>query len=118
MHIVIHGLKTCETCRKAKKWLEEQGRPTRLRDLRAEPPSREEIEAWLETFGRDRLLNRRGTTWRSLSEAERAEAETDPAGLLARHPALVKRPVVTTDVGAVLGFDAQARSKLLDLLKI
>lgn len=85
----IYGLKNCDTCRKAAKALP----GAELVDIRAQP-MREEIRARAyESFG-DALLNTRSTTWRGLSEAERAGA---PLELLAAHPALMKRPLIVTD---------------------
>ena len=104
MTIEIWGLKTCDTCRKAIKALPD----ARFRDVRAEPLDRVEIAALLAEFG-DALVNRASTTWRGLSEAERA---TDPAHLLAAHPALMKRPVIRADGALLLGWAPQTRAAL------
>jgi len=100
----IWGLKTCDTCRKAVKALPD----ARFRDIRAEPLDSEEIAALLATFG-DSAVNRASTTWRGLSEAERAAA---PADLLAAHPALMKRPVIKAGAGWHLGWTPAVRKAL------
>lgn len=82
----IWGLPGCDTCRKARAALPE----ARFRDIRAAPLSPSEIAMLLEALG-DKAINRASSTWRALPEAERAET---PALLLARHPALMKRPVI------------------------
>ena len=93
--IEIWGLPTCDSCRKARAALPD----ARLRDIRAEPLSPAEIAELVATFG-DRAVNRASTTWRGLSEAERALPAAD---LLARHPALMKRPVIRRDGRLIQG---------------
>ena len=77
-----------------------------MRDVRAEPLSETERDRFLEAFG-DALINRRSTTWRELSEAERDAA---PGDLLRAHPALMKRPVIAGGGALSLGWDAAARA--------
>lgn len=101
----LYGLKTCDTCRKALKALPE----ARLVDVRADGVPDEVLEAAQAQFG-GALLNTRSTTWRGLSEEERAGA---PLDLIKAHPALMKRPLIdaggtlhlgwTKDVQAALG---------------
>lgn len=106
--ITLHGLKTCDTCRKALKALLAADFEAQLRDLREQPVSTEEIRLWHAQFG-GKLLNTRSTTWRGLTEAERAG---DPVAVMAAHPALIKRPVVDTAEGLHLGWTPQTRAAL------
>ena len=85
------GLKSCDTCRKALKSL--AGRDVAVIDVRCDGVSQEDRAAMIEAFG-PAVLNTRSTTWRGLSEDERAK---DPAALLAEHPTLMKRPVLEID---------------------
>jgi len=85
------GLKTCDTCRKALKEL--AGREVEVIDVRANGVSAEDQAAMVDAFGAG-VLNTRSTTWRGLSEQDRAR---DPAILLAAHPTLMKRPVIEID---------------------
>ena len=82
----LYGIKTCDTCRKALKALPE----AEFVDIRATPLDRADLQRFLDRFGAD-LVNTRSTTWRGLSEAERA---ADPLDQLAAHPTLMKRPVI------------------------
>lgn len=84
--MIVYGLKTCDACRKVLK----SNESARLRDVRAEPLTPTEIDRFLAVLG-DALVNRRSATWRQLDAAERA---APPAVLLARYPALMKRPVI------------------------
>lgn len=82
------GLKTCDTCRKALKMLAD--RDVSVIDVRADGVSDADRAAILAAFG-EGAINTRSTTWRGLSENERAQA---PDALLAAHPTLMKRPVI------------------------
>lgn len=103
--MIVYGIKTCDTVKKAIKALEAAGHPVSFRDIRAEPLTTAEISEFSKAFG-EKLINRASTTWRGLSEAERAAA---PEALIAAHPALMKRPVIR---GAVLtiGWDKAAQA--------
>ncbi len=106
--IVIHGLKTCDTCRKAMKMLASSGIDARLRDLRADPVTLAELARWSDRLGPG-LLNIRSATWRGLDAAER---ETDPIALMAAHPALIKRPVIEMAGSFLLGWTAASCATL------
>ncbi|NKX43506.1 ArsC/Spx/MgsR family protein [Roseicyclus persicicus] len=101
----VYGLKNCDTCRAAVAALP----GAELVDVRALPLSEADRARFLAAFG-DALVNRRSTTWRGLSEAERAG---DPAALLAAHPALMKRPVIEAGGRLYLGWDAGVKAALL-----
>ena len=104
MSVTILGLKTCDTCRKAQKALPE----ATFRDLRREPLSIDEIAALLARFA-DAAVNRASTTWRGLSEDERAQPSQV---LLAAHPALMKRPLIRSGADWHLGWTPAVRAAL------
>ena len=103
------GLKTCDTCRKAEKALRAAGHNPKIVDVRADGVSAGDLARFLDRFGAD-LVNRRSTTWRGLSKADRAR---DPADLLAAHPTLMKRPVIERDGALYLGWGAEVQAALL-----
>jgi arsenate reductase-like glutaredoxin family protein len=105
----LYGLKTCDTCRTALKALRAAGHSVDFVDVRETPPDAETRAAFLADFG-DALVNRRSTTWRGLSGAERARPAAD---LLGDHPALMKRPVIEDGDRRYLGWDAGVKSALL-----
>lgn len=105
----IYGLKNCDTCRAAQHALAAAGQSAALVDLREAPMADDLRARALAQFG-EALVNRRSTTWRALSEAERA---TDPAALLAAHPALMKRPLIVAGDRLYLGWDAATKAALL-----
>lgn len=113
--IVVNGLKTCDTCRRARKWLTGEGIEHRFHDLRADGLDADQVRRWLKAAGAERLVNKRGTTWRGLSEAERAvTGEAEIVALLVAHPAIVKRPVFELGDAVIVGFDDAARAAIAD----
>lgn len=104
----LYGIKACDTCRKALKMLQSAGRDVTFIDVRETPLDRAKLSTLHETIG-DQLLNTRSTTWRGLSEAERAR---DPLELLAEHPTLMKRPVIEADQ-LYLGWKKDVQDALL-----
>jgi len=104
--VKLYGLKTCDTCRKAAKALEMAGKEVEFVDIRANRLDPRSRARFLAAFG-EALVNKRSTTWRGLSEAERA---ADPDTLLATHPALMKRPVIEAGQTLTLGWDKAAQA--------
>ncbi|WP_299687487.1 ArsC/Spx/MgsR family protein [uncultured Tateyamaria sp.] len=100
----IYGLKTCDTCRKAIKALPE----ARFVDVRAEGVPDDVMAAARARFG-DALVNTRSTTWRGLSETERAGT---PEALLAAHPTLMKRPLIVAGTEMHLGWTKDVQAAL------
>ena len=105
----VYGIKSCDTVKKALRALEATGRAPVLVDIRAEPLQAADIERFFEAFGAA-LVNRRSTTWRGLSEAERAG---DPVRLISAHPALMKRPVIEAEGQLTLGWDKAVQARWL-----
>ena len=107
----VFGLPTCDSCRKARNWLERFNIAYAFVDLRAERQPPEVLKSWaMQLGGWDRLINRASTTWRQLPEARKAPgSEPEWQLLLKEHPALIKRPVLVTEDGAVsVGFTDNA----------
>ena len=110
--IKVYGLQNCDTCRKAKKWLEAEAIAFEFIDLRKSPVEAEMLKAWLSSVGADRLINRRGTTWRGLSEAQKAAKGDDLVSLIRDNPAIMKRPIFVTRNGVSVGFDEKQKQAL------
>jgi arsenate reductase-like glutaredoxin family protein len=106
----IWGLKACDTCRRAVKELTAAGHAPEYVDVRADGVEHADLERFFAEFG-DALVNRRSTTWRGLSEAERA---APPVELLSAHPTLMKRPVVEAGGVMTLGWGPDERARWLD----
>jgi len=102
--MILYGLKTCDTCRKALKSVEN----AEYRDVRADGVPDDVLRAAHGQFGAA-LLNTRSTTWRALSEAERAG---DPLDLLVAHPTLMKRPLIDYGGTLYLGWGKDVQTAL------
>lgn len=111
--IGVWGLKNCDTCRKARKWLDANGIVYEFYDVRADGIDKERLEFWVKELGWESLLNRRGTTWRTLSEAEKSDVdEVKASALMLKLPALMKRPVFETRRSVLLGFTTAVQAAL------
>ncbi len=110
MSLTLYGLKNCDTCKKALKALEAAGRPVKFVDIRAEADLAKLLPIWLSQAGSDLLINRRSTTWRTLSEGERAG---EPQALLMAHPTLIKRPVIETGGQVHIGWAKDVHATLI-----
>lgn len=107
--IRVYGIANCDTVKRARAWLSQQGVEFEFHDFKKQGLPPEALDRWLAAAGWEALVNRRGTTWRTLDEPTRAavtDASAARSALLA-HPSLVKRPVVewTAPSGVTVGFD-------------
>lgn len=104
--IALYGIKSCDTCRRARKWLDNAGIDYSWVDVREDGVSRERLESWREALGDAALLNKRSKTWRDFNAHQRAAAEADPIPVLVAHPTLIKRPILETSRETLAGFSA------------
>jgi arsenate reductase len=113
--ITVYGLKNCDTCRKAMKWLKAEGIEARFNDFRADGLDPAALDAWIAALGVEAMLNKRGTTWRKLPAAQTENMDDAAArALMLAHPALIKRPVFDLGPGhgVVIGFKAAEQEKI------
>lgn len=107
--ITLYGIPNCDTVKKARTWLTEQGIAYVFHDFRKDGLNSQQLQNWMQRADWKLLLNTRGTTWRKLSDGERAEPTADKArALMLAHPSLIKRPVVDTGKALLIGFDPSA----------
>lgn len=105
----IYGISNCDTVRKARKWLEAEAVAFDFHDFRKQGLNAEQVERWCAAAGLDKVLNKRGTTWRQLPDTVKAcTDETALKALLLEQPTLIKRPVLELDDGRIeIGFKAE-----------
>jgi arsenate reductase len=104
--VVLHGIKSCDTVRRARKWLESHDIAFTFRDFRETGPRLNEIDRWLTQVGPDVLLNKRSTTWKSLDDSvKNGLAPGQVAKLLAEYPTLIKRPILENGSALTVGFN-------------
>jgi arsenate reductase (glutaredoxin) len=112
--VTIHGIRNCDTMKKARAWLEAQGIAHRFHDYRTDGLGRATLEGWVRQVGWETLLNRAGTTFRKLPDAEKAGLDEARAiALMLAQPAMVKRPVLDVGGALTIGFSPAAYAAAL-----
>lgn len=103
--IVVHGIPNCDTVKKARAWLDAHDVTYRFHDFRKDGLDAATLTDWVDALGWQVVLNRAGTTFRQLDEADKADMDADKAvQLMLAAPAMIKRPVVTGAGAPFVGF--------------
>ena len=103
----VYGIPNCDTVKKARHWLSEQGIDYQFHDFKKQGVPGERLPGWMQAVGWEKLLNRQGTTWRKLDDATKASAidATSAAAVMQEHASTIKRPVVEWADGKItVGF--------------
>ena len=109
MSITIYGIKACDTMKKARAWLDDHGVAYGFHDYKAAGIDRASLERWAGQVGWEVLLNRSGTTFRKLADADKAGLDQDKAiALMLDQPSMIKRPVLDVDGQLLVGFKPDA----------
>ena len=105
MTIQLFGIPNCDTVKKARTWLEGKGIDYAFHDYKKEGADADRLADWCDAAGWEALLNTRGTTFRRLSDADKADIDRDKAiALMVAQPSMIKRPVVEHSRGVLVGF--------------
>ena len=107
--MILYGIPTCDTCKKAIKALQAAGHEVTFRDVRADPLSEAEIDKIVQEFG-DLAVNKQSTTYRAFNDYLKV---SDPEAQIAAQPAVMKRPVIEDDGRWFLGWDDKVQTALL-----
>lgn len=103
--LTVYGIKSCDTCRKARKYLGEQDIEFRFHDVREDGLDIQMLERWATRIDWQKLLNRQSLTWRKIPEVDRADLNKDKAfSLMIDRPTLLKRPVLEAEKFLAVGF--------------
>jgi len=107
MPIKIFGIPNCNTVKKARDWLTSNNISYEFVDFKKQMPTEPQLQGWLSKIELDQLINRKGTTWRSLSEEQQRLAQTESGAitLMISKPSVIKRPVLQSENEMILGFD-------------
>ncbi|MBL1275334.1 MAG: ArsC family reductase [Ectothiorhodospiraceae bacterium] len=101
----LYGIKNCDTVRKARKWLDAQNIEFTFHDVRSDGLNKKDVCHWVKAVGWETLLNRRGTTWRKLPDADKEGVNEKRAiDLMLAQPTLIKRPVLVLPKSTHVGF--------------
>ena len=105
MAITIYGIKNCDTMKKARTWLDAKGVAYRFHDYKAEGIDAESLKRWVKTLGWETVLNRSGTTFRALPDADKQDLDAGKAiALMLAQPSMIKRPILDRDGALTAGF--------------
>jgi len=103
--LTVFGIKSCDTCRRAKKYLDEHNIEFHFHDLREDGLDIQMLERWTQRIGWARLMNKQSLTWRKIPEVDRNDMTHDKAlAAMIYSPTLVKRPVIESDKFIAVGF--------------
>lgn len=107
--IILYGIPNCDTVKKARAWLGEQGVDYQFHDFKKQGVPPDQLARWAQAAGWEKLLNRQGTIWRKLDPALQAGVHDSASAqtLMLANPSVIKRPVVDWGKDITVGFDAQ-----------
>jgi Spx/MgsR family transcriptional regulator len=109
----VYTLKSCDTCRKAVKWLQAESITADIFDIRTDTISPATISAAINALGWEAVLNRRSTTWRNLGDADKQHMDPHKAAsLITANPTLMKRPLFISNGNYIVGFDKNAKAAI------
>jgi Spx/MgsR family transcriptional regulator len=113
--IHLYGIPNCDTVKKARSWLETHGRDYTFHDYKKEGADPDRLAAWIAAAGLDAVVNRKGTTFRKLSDSEKMATEDShtAVALLVQHTSVIKRPIVEHAGGVLVGFREEEWSAAL-----
>jgi arsenate reductase len=101
----LYGIRNCDTMKKAWTWLDQKGVAYNFHDYKKVGVDRARLEGWAKVVGWERLLNRAGTTFKKLPEADRQDVDEAKAiALMLAQPSMIKRPVLETGGRLLVGF--------------
>ena len=105
MSVTLYGIKNCDTVKKARKWLDNNSVPYTFHDFRVDGINKTLVNNFLKQIDIETLINKRGTTWRKLSDKEKEiKNKTQAIELLVKNPTIIKRPVIDVNKKYYIGF--------------
>jgi arsenate reductase len=112
--VTIYGIKACDTMKKARTWLDERGVAYAFHDYKVAGIDRASVEGWVAQLGWETVLNRAGTTFRKLSDADKTGIDAAKAvDLMLAQPSMIKRPILDIDGKLLAGFKPEAYAAVL-----
>lgn len=105
MSTILYGIKACDTMKKAREWLDAAGVAYDFHDYKTNGVERARLDAWVTAMGWETVLNKAGTTFRKLPDADKANIDAQKAiALMLAQPSMIKRPVVEHGGKIIVGF--------------
>lgn len=117
MTCTLYGIKSCDTVRRARHWLDTHHIVVGFHDFRRDGLEPSVLNAWIECLGYESIINNRSTTWRQLAPELRNNLDADHAAkLMLDNPTLIKRPILDCENWLLVGFDEEAYINLIKKL--
>jgi Spx/MgsR family transcriptional regulator len=114
MTVTMYGIKNCDTIKKARAWLDEHAIPYAFHDYKIAGVDPARLARWIEMEGWETVLNRAGTTFRKLPEADKTDLDAGKATeLMLAQPSMIKRPVLEHPGGILIGFAPERYARAL-----
>jgi arsenate reductase (glutaredoxin) len=114
MTLILHGIKACDTMKKARAWLDANGIAYAFHDYKTVGIDAATVEGWVAQVGWETVLNRSGTTFRALPDADKAGLDASKAvALMVAQPSMIKRPVLTGASELLVGFKPERWAQVL-----
>ena len=105
MSLILYGIPNCDTVKKARAWLDAQGLAYAFHDYKKAGADTARLAAWCEAAGWEKVLNRAGTTFKKLPDADKTDLDTAKAvAVMVANPSCIKRPIVEHSCGLLVGF--------------
>lgn len=103
--MILYGIPNCDTVKKARTYLEAEGKEFTFHDFRKDGLTQEKLNFWLKEVGLEKLTNKRSTTWKQLTDEQKANwSEESSIEAFLESPTLIKRPVLETGTQILIGF--------------
>ena len=103
----LYGINNCDTVKKARKWLDDNGKQYTFHDFRKDGITEQQVQKWVAALGWETLINKRSTTWKELDEPTRAALnDSTVIAVVVQHPTLIKRPLLESADHIGVGFKA------------
>ncbi|VAW66362.1 FIG138056: a glutathione-dependent thiol reductase [hydrothermal vent metagenome] len=111
---ILYGIPSCDTIKKARKWLNENNIDYRFHDYKKLGVPEKELKTWVKKFGWEVILNKRGTTWRKLDDALKESVDEKAAiQIMLNNPSIIKRPVLVKNKIILVGFKADEYASII-----
>ena len=111
---VLYGIKNCDTMKKARTWLDDHGVAYDFHDYKVSGVDPDDLKRWVNALGWEVLLNRAGTTFRKLPDADKEGlTEAKAIKLMLAQPSMIKRPVLERGKTLLVGFKPEAYQQLV-----
>jgi arsenate reductase (glutaredoxin) len=103
MDLIVYGIPNCDSVKKARTWLSDQGLNATFHDFKKQGVPADALDGWMAACGWETVLNRKGTTWRKLDAAVQASVHDTPSAkaVMLEHASTIKRPVIAWPSGRI-----------------